>query len=224
MISIIIPIYNEELVLLQNQLNFRKLAEKAELIFVDGGSMDRSVELASEVGKVLTCGKGRALQMNFGAQEALKDILLFLHADNIISPDTIDRIEEALQQDDVVGGCLTQRIDNERFIFRLIEAQGNIRAKISKIFYGDQGIFVRKDVFAQIDAFPEVPVLEDVLFTQKLKSRGKTVVLKEYIFVSSRRWDNRGITRTIILYSTVSVMFRMGFSLDKIKARYEDLR
>ncbi len=92
--------------------------------------------------------KGRGIQMNNAAKAAKGDILLFLHADTRISADTFPFIENALDKKHFIGGCLTQRIDKNGFLYRLIESEGNLRARISKIFYGDQGIFVRKDIFS----------------------------------------------------------------------------
>jgi len=224
MISVIIPIYNEERILSTDPVRFANLSHHTELIFVDGRSIDRSIEIARRHGKVLQSEKGRAIQMNFGAKQAKNDILLFLHADNIVSPESLENIEKEIQQDGVIGGCLTQRIENDQPVFRLIEWQGNNRARRTKIFYGDQGIFVRKDVFERLGGFPDAPIFEDVLFTQKLRREGRTTVLSDKIRVSVRRWEKRGIFRTTLLYNVLIIMFKMGFPLEKIKKLYEDSR
>lgn len=224
MISIICPIYNEETVLSKNSVTFQKLSCQAELIFVDGLSIDRSTDIARPYGRVLKSKKGRAIQMNVGAQAALGDILVFLHADTTISTDSLPAIEEKITKDGYVGGCFTQRITKAAPIFRLIEAQGNIRARWSKVFYGDQGIFVKKDIFFKIGGFPEVPIMEDVLFTRKLRQAGKTTVLPDTILVSPRRWEKHGIIKTTLLYNLIIILFRLGFPLDKIRLLYEDLR
>lgn len=224
MISIIIPIYNEEKILNINAARFVGLSAHAELIFVDGGSIDRGIEIARRYGRILQSKKGRAIQMNFGAKQAKNDILLFLHADNIVSPESLENIEKAVWRNGVVGGCLTQRIDKKGIIFRLIEAQGNFRARRSKVFYGDQGIFARKDIFFQLGGFPDVSIFEDMLFSRKLRCEGKTVVILDKIMVSPRRWEKRGIIRTTLMFNALLAMLKMGFPLEKIKALYEDLR
>lgn len=224
MISIIIPVYNEEKVLLENLSFFSDLFKQAELIFVDGESSDRSVEVAARFGKVISSEKGLADQMNFGARDAANDILLFLHADCRVSLDTLGVIEADMEGGGFVGGCLTQRIDKEGLVFRVIEALGNIRAALTKVFYGDQGIFVKKDVFLELGGFPEVPVMEDVLFTKKLRKAGKTKVLGEQISVSPRRWVARGVMRNILLYSLMNIMFWFKVPLRNIKALYNDVR
>lgn len=224
MLSVVIPIYNEEKVLRVNEKYFVNMSHCAELAFVDGGSTDKSADIAGEYGRVLNTEKSRALQMNAGAKAATNDILLFLHADNIVPSEVIENIEKEIRQNGAVGGCLTQRIDKDGFIFRLIEAQGNNRARRLKIFYGDQGIFVRKDVFEKLGGFPDVPIFEDVLFTRRLKYEGKTAVLSDKIMVSARRWEKRGIVRTTVMFNALLIMFKLGVPLEKIKALYEDLR
>lgn len=224
MISIICPILNEEQVLLKNAAWFKKLSGMAELIFVDGGSADKSVAIAGQYAKVVCGNKGRAAQMNSGAGCAQGDILLFLHADTSMDVGALGDIEKKIAKEGCIGGCLTQRIDKTAFIYRLIETLGNVRAKISRVFYGDQGIFVRKDVFERLGGFPDVPIFEDVLFTRKLKCEGKTIVLSDKIMVSARRWEKTGIFKTTLMFSMLLIRFKMGHPLDKIKALYEDLR
>ncbi len=224
MISIIIPVYNEEKVLTKNSAQLKNLSQEAELIFVDGGSTDKSIQIAQSFGKVIQSKKGRAAQMNCGAKAAEGEVLLFLHADNIIFPETLTSMESHIKNNGFIGGCLTQRIDKNGIIYRVIEGQGNLRARLSKVFYGDQGIFVKKGVFFKIGGFPEVPIMEDMLFTKKLRMAGKTVVLPEKIFVSPRRWKKGGIIKTSLFYSLIAVLFRLGYPLEKIKLLYDDLR
>jgi rSAM/selenodomain-associated transferase 2 len=224
MISVIVPIYNEEEIVGTHSQIFAELSQNTELIFIDGKSGDKGANIAGQYGRVLKSERGRARQMNAGAREARNDILLFLHADNAVSPEAIKNIEKEIRQNGAVGGCLTQRIDNAGIIFRLIEGQGNNRARRTKIFYGDQGFFVRKDIFERLGGFPDVPIFEDVLFTRKLRGEGKTTVLPDKIIVSARRWEKRGIFRTTLMFNTLLIMFKMGYPLEKIKKLYGDLR
>lgn len=224
MVTIIVPIYNEERVLSKNIVYFNNLARQTELLFVDGGSTDRSVEIVSRIGSLLHSGNGRSLQMNKGGFSAKGDILFFMHVDTIISPDTLLAIEVAINEKGFIGGCLTQRIDRDAFIYRLIEKQGNTRARIYKIFYGDQGIFVKRDVFEKMGGFPEVPIMEDVLFTQQLRKIGQTVILPDRIMISARRWEKKGLIRTMLLYNLIIILFWLKVPLHKIKQFYEDIR
>lgn len=224
MISVIIPVYNEELVLSKAGADLEKLSHKAELIFADGKSTDRSVEIAQQYGRVFHSDKGRASQMNYGAGHAQGDILLFLHADNMIFTDTLLSIETKIYRDGFIGGCLTQRIDNPALVYRFIEAQGNFRAHLTKEFYGDQGIFVKKDIFLKIGGFPEVPIMEDVIFTKQLSKCGRTIVLSDRIIVSARRWQKKGVIKTTFLFNLIILLFWLKVPLHKIKQFYEDLR
>lgn len=223
-ISIIIPIFNEEKVLTEKAQQFSNLKKQAEMIFVDGGSQDRSAEIVQDYGMVVEGAKGRAVQMNRGAQVASGEILLFLHADNMIDPETLGVIGKLFEMKNIVGGCLTQRIDALRSIYRIIEEFGNIRARLTHVFYGDQGLFVRKDVFIEMLGFNEVPIMEDVIFTRRLRKMGKTVVLPQKVYASPRRWCQKGIIQTVFLYTFINVLFSCGYPLDKLKNLYEDLR
>ena len=224
MVSVIVPVYNEEKVLLESAVWFTNLSKYAELIFVDGGSLDASFKIAQGYGKVIQSKRGRAAQMNCGAGLAKGDILLFLHVDSNISAQALESIKVKISVDGFIGGCLTQRIDNEAFIYRLIEAQGNFRARSSRVFYGDQGIFVRKDIFWELGGFPEEPIMEDILFTKKLRKRGNTVVLPDRIMVSPRRWEKKGIIKTTFLFNLIYILYCLKVPLHNIKIFYEDLR
>lgn len=217
MVSVIIPVFNEEKILSQNNVFFSKLSQKTELIFVNGASTDKSAESALRFAPVLDSAKGRARQMNVGARGAKGDILLFLHADTKIHLDALGHIEEKLKDENVLGGCLSQRIDKGAWVYRLIESFGNIRAGLTKVFYGDQGIFIRADVFAKLGGFDEVPLMEDVLMSKKMRAMGETVVLKDEILVSPRRWEKKGIIRTIIFYSSLNILFWLRFPLRCVK-------
>jgi len=162
--------------------------------------------------------------MNSGVTQARGDILLFLHADNIILTDTLETIERKITEDGYIGGCLTQRIDNNALIYRLIEWQGNTRARLTREFYGDQGIFVKKNTFLRMGGFPEVPIMEDVLFSRRLRTIGKTVVLSDKITVSARRWEKNGIIKTALIFNLIIILFWLKAPLHKIKQFYEDIR
>ena len=224
MISVIIPIYNEEETLRNKSSYFRELAKHSELIFVDGGSSDRGANIAREYSSVLYAKKERALQMNYGANLSKEDILLFLHADIRININTLISVENNLSGSKASSGCLTQRIDKNGLIYRLIEGLGNLRAKVTGVFYGDQGIFIKRALFNSLGGFPDVPVMEDVIFTKALRKITKPLILRDKIFVSPRRWENAGVVKTAFLYSFINILFWLGFPLGKIKKAYFDLR
>lgn len=224
MISIIIPVYNEEVMLRKNAACYSLLSQSTELIFVDGGSEDKTAELAKASGRLVKARKNRAAQMNAGARTAKGEILLFLHADAVIQQMYLEKIEEAVEKQEYAGGCLTQVIDEQRILFKWISFTGNIRAKMSKIFYGDQGIFVRKGIFEKLGGFPEVKICEDILFTKKLKKEGKVDILPVPVYCSARRWKKQGIVKTSLLNFQITTALALGRHPDRLSIVYKDVR
>lgn len=224
MISVIVPIYNEEITLLKNDFDYQILSQAVELIFVDGGSEDRTVTVARKFGKVLRTRKNRAMQMNAGAQAARHDIILFLHADSVVHQQSLAKIEESVKLKRYVGGCLSQVLDDPSFIYKWIAWTGNIRAKVSKVFYGDQAIFVRKDIFQQLGGFPGVKIGEDVLFTKKLRRKGRVGILPYTVHCSARRWKRQGIWRTFLLHLRINTALIWNQNLDQLANAYQNVR
>jgi len=224
MISIIIPVINEEQALTLREDSLQKLAKTFEVIFVDGGSHDDTTKIASRIGKVLHTHKGRAHQMNLGASSAKGDILLFLHADTMLTEECFDDIENTINQKGCVGGCFYQVFDQPGLMYRWIAFTGNIRARLSKIFYGDQGIFVRKEIFDQIGGYPETELCEDVLFTKMMKKAGKVDVLSRPIHCSARRWTEQGLLKTFLLNMRINFALTFGCNLNHLSKTYDDIR
>lgn len=224
MISIIIPLYNEETALLKQKDHFASLCKMAELIFVDGGSDDKTAALASSCGRLVKARKNRAAQMNAGACLAQGDVLLFLHADTILLASSLGTIMAAMEKHALIGGCLTQVLDEPGLLFRWIAFTGNVRAKVSKIFYGDQAIFVRRNVFEAMGGFPEVSICEDILFTKTLRKLGRTDILPLPVLCSARRWKKQGIWRTFFLNARITTALALGIHPDRLTVSYADVR
>lgn len=224
MISIIIPTYNEEVSLLKNNASYQDLSQIAELIFVDGGSNDRTIVLAGALGRVVVTKKNRASQMNLGARMAQQDILLFLHADGMIDENGLIKIQEAIDHKGYIGGCFSQVLDDPRLIYKWISWTGNVRAKMLKIFYGDQGIFVRRDTFFELGGFPEVQICEDILFSKKMKEIGKVDILPYPIWCSARRWREQGILKTFFINARMMTACVFTKDLDRVGVIYKDIR
>ncbi len=221
-VSVVIPVLNESSGILKTLENLLDIAEISEIIVVDGGSTDDTVEVASTYAKVISAKKGRARQMNEGAHAATGQVILFLHADSIISPDSIKKIGQAIIREQVVGGCLKLVFDDRSLIFRLIALGSNLRAKFLKIFFGDQGIFVKRDVFISTGGFPELPIMEEWEFCRLLKSQGKTLQLNCPIITSSRRFHKHGIWKTLFLMHKLKLLYILGVSPNKLKQIYPD--
>ncbi len=224
MISVIIPVYNEEECLLKNDVYYQVISQSGELIFVDGGSTDRTVPLARKLGRVITAPKNRGAQMNKGAKEAKYNILLFLHADAIIHLENLQQIVKAIEGKKYIGGCFKQVLDDPAILYRWIAWTGNFRAKVSKVFYGDQAIFVRKDVFQELGGFPEVKMGEDVLFTKKLRRKGKVGILPFAVKCSARRWKKQGIWQTFLLNLRINTALVWNQNLDQLANAYRNVR
>jgi rSAM/selenodomain-associated transferase 2 len=223
MVSVIIPVYNEEAAI-GEALSSLPVNDSTEVIVVDGGSSDGTVGLAKQFSvKLVHTTKNRALQMNAGASEATGDVLLFLHADTILENDGLKAVQDCAGGG-CVGGCFTQKIDSDRIIYRVIEASGNLRAKLSKVFYGDQAIFVRKDVFHRMGGFNNVDLFEDVIFSKKLRTEGKVTVLPDRACCSPRRWEKQGLVRATLINWLVTVGFMLGVSPMRLKRVYRDVR
>ena len=201
MITIIVPFLNEETLLLPLGENLRGLSGSPELIFVDGGSSDRSVSIARRFGTVLSSPPGRACQMNLAASVATGDILLFLHADCLLPRHALLDIERSLANPVLAGGCLTQvfRVSPSRSVFDWIAFGGNLRARLTRSFFGDQAIFCRRDLFHHLGGYPDIPIFEDLEFSRLLRTAGPTTVLGTPVFCSPRRWLTHGLVRTTLV-------------------------
>ncbi len=223
MVSVIVPVYNEETILAARRDYFEEISREAELIFVDGGSFDGTPELIRSFDGSIKSGKGRSVQMNAGAQKARHEILLFLHVDTRLDLEIIRRIPAYVKQG-YVGGAFRQVIDRQGLLFRWIAFTGNIRARMSGVFYGDQGIFVRKDVFDAIGGFPEYAIGEDVYFSRKLKQQGRVRLWSDPIYCSARRWEQQGVIRTSLMNARVKMGLALGQSKKQLSNEYRDVR
>ncbi len=222
MISVIIPTLNEEAQIEDCIRNI--LAEEAdcEIIVADGGSSDMTVLRAEECKrvKVVTSARGRGPQMNLGAFSARGDILLFLHADTRLEKGWSHAASAALGDETVAGGAFTFRIDGAGKQFRLIELWVKLRCCIFGLPYGDQGIFVRRDVFRSVGGYRNIPLMEDVDLVRKMKKLGRVAVLPGRAFTSARRWAERGWIRASLLNNVIMFLFRIGVDPDRLARLY----
>ena len=209
MIDIIIPVLNEENILTQKREYYRSLQSRANIIFADGGSRDRTVQLAGAFGEVVSSAAGRGGQKNRGAAAAKSDILLFLHADTFLSDCALERIGQAVERGGA-GGCLTMHIEDTHFMFRIWEGLVNFRARAFGVMDGDLGLFARRDVFEKLGGFDPLPYMEDILFSAKMRRAYRATVLTERIFVSSRKWHEHGFPSTFATYTLAYLQLWTG--------------
>jgi rSAM/selenodomain-associated transferase 2 len=223
-LSVILPTLNEEKGIRETLFQV-KSAGADEIIVVDGGSQDQTRSIASEIGcRILESVRGRAIQMNAGAEAAEGDVLLFLHADTLLPPEAREAIESALKDAQVVGGRFDIRLDRKGWLYRLVASMVNLRSRATKIATGDQAIFVRRVVFQQIGQYSEIPLMEDVDLSRRLKRAGRVACLRHQVGTSARRWEQKGPLRTIFLMWGLRFLYFMGVNPVRLQQLYLDVR
>lgn len=224
MVSIIIPVLNEEKNIEKILLQLSKLKISKEIIVVDGGSTDNTALMASKYAKVISSKKGRAKQMNYGAALSKGDILWFLHCDSKISESSLESIEKAINKG-YDGGCFSLYFyDYCSPFLKYISYTSNLRAKYLKLYFGDQGIFIKKSVFEKIGGYPDIPLMEDWELSMRIKKSAKTIVLKDKIGTSARRFVEGGIFKTFLLMQYIKLLYILKFPIEKIASIYKDIR
>ena len=222
-ISAIIPALNEAAVI-ERPLRVLSQIPDIEIIVVDGGSHDGTGDLARPYAKVHTAPRGRARQMNFGAHQATGEILLFLHADTLLSSQAINELRKALENPRVVGGAFRLGIDSPKRVLQWIATVTNWRTWLTKIPYGDQGIFVRRSVFMALGGYPDQELMEDIEFSRQLKRAGQVVILREAVQTSSRRWDREGVGFTTLRNQILVLFYFMGVPPHRLVRWYRPIR
>ena len=224
-VSIIIPTLNEENNIKRLLNNLKQLKGDFEVIFSDGGSLDKTVEIIKNFRdyKIIKSERGRAKQLNNGAKESNNDILLFLHADSIIEEDVLIKIENFIKNGNKAG-CLKIKFDSKKIIMRLFAILSNLRVKYRNIAFGDQAIFIEKKLFEDIGMFNDIPIMEDYKLSIKLKNVFPIKYIDSYIISSSRRFEKNGILKTALLMQKLQYMFRRGVSIDKIANIYNSMK
>ena len=225
-LAIVIPVFNEEKTLAHAIKRIQRLELDAtdELVFVDGGSTDKTKRLILDAGfKCLNSELGRAKQMNKGAKNTKSDIILFLHIDTSISSSNISNIKKTYSQGSLSGRfniCLS----GHNISYRIISFFINLRSCLTKVSTGDQAIFVSRHVFENVGGFPELALMEDVALSKKLRTIGHVACLKDTLTTSSRRWEKHGIMKTVVLMWKLRLLYWLGRDPEKLVKIYRNAR
>ena len=221
-VSVIIPTLNEADTVKDALIS---VGQGGELIVVDAGSHDSTIKIASRfTEKIILSERGRGNQMDRGAREAKGDVLLFLHADTKLPEDWKDQITDALKDDMIIGGGFRLKIDSRKICFRIMEKIINWRSKYLGLIYGDQAIFARRDAFFAVGGFMGLPLMEDVDFIKRLKSKGTVILLDADVSTSSRHWEKKGILITTLRNWIFLGLYCLGVSPEKLYKRYYAVR
>lgn len=219
-LSIVVPMLNEAAALPGLLAHLGGWRERGcEVVLVDGGSRDDSVAMARAAGlRVVVAERGRARQMNAGAQACGGALLLFLHADTRLpeAADAMVRAALAVQ----AWGRFDVRIDGRPLMLRVVAALMNLRSRLSGIATGDQAIFMRRDVLEALGGFPDQPLMEDIELSRRLLRVSRPACLRARVRTSGRRWEQRGVWRTILLMWRLRWAYWRGVPAERLAEAY----
>jgi rSAM/selenodomain-associated transferase 2 len=220
LISIIIPVYNEEKNIRDFMESLKGIQGDHEVIFVDGGSTDNTFNIVKEEFFIVKSPKkGRGCQMNYGSTLAKGQVLLFLHSDSTLPADALKYVREALKKSR--AGCFRIRFDSKSILMKICAFMSDSRVKIRNIAFGDQGIFITKEYFTEIGGYPEISIMEDYSLSMNIKKDGCKIVLADAeILTSERRFLKHGRLKTMARMQILQHMYRRGESAERIEKIY----
>lgn len=218
-LSVVIPALNEAGSI---ESTIKKVsAGDNEVIVADGGSDDNTVKIARATGvKVISSQRGRAIQQNAGARKAQGRVLLFLHADTLIPANFGHQIFETLMDHRVKCGAFRFKSDYDHRVMRLIEKTVHIRSTLFQMPYGDQALFLTRDVFEQLGGFPLVPIAEDLYLVRKISKIGRIALAPGFAVTSGRRWRNIGIWRATLVNYIIALGCILGIDPHQLAPLY----
>ncbi len=221
-ISIIVPVYNEShrLHALLEKLKLA-LAHGHQIIVADGGSSDGGcADLPAGV-EVIQADKGRAAQMNGAAGHALGDVLWFVHADSSFPEPLENYLQTLTQVGESQWGRFNVRLSGASVIYRIIGLMMNLRSRLTGISTGDQGLFIHKNLFDTIGGYSDIAIMEDIEICKRLKKHSSPIIATTHLQTSSRRWQEKGIVRTILLMWTMRFLYFIGVDTATLARMYE---
>ena len=222
-IGIVVPVYNEASILERALERVRGLLDGERVVVVDGSSSDGSAEIARRFFHTeIELPASRGPQLNHGARCLATDVLLFLHADSCLPPDFQSSIRRALSDPEVAGGCFRLQFDAARPMLRFYSWCTQFPGRF--LHFGDQAFFVRRKIFEELGGYRDLPFLEDVDFLQRLRRRGRFVVLPAPVVTSARRFLERGTVRQMLWNICLVTLFELGVSAERLSRLYPHVR
>ncbi len=221
-LSIIVPALNEAANIAATLQRLHAMRQRGhEVIVVDGGSSDETVVRATPLADQIIHSKaGRARQMNAGAEQAQGDLLWFLHADTLVPEESDLLLSESLKAHNARWGRFDVRLSGRHPLFWLIASMMNLRSCLTGIATGDQGIFVHRTLFTQVGGYPEQPLMEEIALSKRLKKISSPLCIDTPLITSSRRWESRGILRTMFLMWRLRFYYALGVDPARLARLY----
>jgi rSAM/selenodomain-associated transferase 2 len=223
-ISVIFPVLNEpeDIARLLAHLASLPADTVPEIIVVDGDPKGSTINAVKQEGVVTALSPaGRGPQMNAGAEKASGDILLFLHADTFLPWNAFELIRRRMENGRCDAGAFDLGILSDRMIFRITERYAACRTRLTRVPFGDQAIFVRKEYFREIGGFRSIPIMEDVELMSRIKKRGgRTCIIPEKVMTSARRWERDGIVRGTIRNWVLQILYCCGVPPERLARFY----
>lgn len=224
MISIVVPVLNEEKTIESTLLQLTSLDGDKEIIVADGGSSDRTVEIAGAYAKVVVSEKGRGMQLNAGAKATVGDVLWFVHSDSRVNEGSLSAIQSAISSGHRLGCFSLYFFDRDTAFMRWLASSSNRRAKFLGLSYGDQGIFVERKLFSELGGFKEICLMEDWDFSIRARKKTKLKLLKTNIGTSARRFTNGGCLKTLLKMHKIKLLYALGTDPEELMRIYREER
>jgi len=230
MVSIVIPTYNEESSILAVLDQLRRVRGRFEVLVADGSSTDRTPELVLQASagyphplRLVESVRNRAIQSNSAAQVACGDSFLFLHADILAPPDAVESIEQSLRNPSVIGGNFQIVFEGNSPVTRFFTWCYRVRRPFG-IYYGDSGLFVRRQVFERLGGFKPLPIMDDYEFVRRMERAGRTTCLNPPLLVSDRRWRVQGLFSTLFSWVWIQTLYSLGVPAKHLARWYGPVR
>jgi rSAM/selenodomain-associated transferase 2 len=221
-ISVVIPTLNEEAELSETIRRLRAIRGVCEIIVADAGSEDATCRRAAELGcRIVESPRGRGRQMRRGAEQAIGDVVLLLHADTWMEPNAGQAILQSLNQSGAVAGGCWKAFRDPSWLMRGSRFKCWLRFLLFRRFMGDQAMFVRRDALEKIGGVPEVPIMEEYELGRALRTIGRLVLAPTTVSTSARRFRQNGVLRTYLRMGRVTLAYWRGTPLEELQRLYE---